>query len=92
MPAAYGGNNTVSSERVPATATRQSEGYGDLERLPASEGASGEIETLEGGSISIPIPEEELVITKRLVVRASGSSCESSSSSRTKRTRPDSAT
>ena len=30
---------------------------------------SGEIETLADGSISIPILEEELVLTKRVVVR-----------------------
>lgn len=30
---------------------------------------SGEVETLPDGSISIPILEEELVVTKRVVVR-----------------------
>jgi uncharacterized protein (TIGR02271 family) len=30
---------------------------------------SGEVETLADGSISIPILEEELVVTKRVVVR-----------------------
>jgi uncharacterized protein (TIGR02271 family) len=39
------------------------------ERVEASEGDSGEVETLEDGSISIPIFEEVLVVTKRLVVR-----------------------
>jgi uncharacterized protein (TIGR02271 family) len=39
------------------------------ERVPAVEGDSGEVETLEDGSISIPVFEEVLVVTKRLVVR-----------------------
>ena len=39
------------------------------ERVAAAEGDSGEVETLEDGSISIPIFEEVLVVTKRLVVR-----------------------
>jgi uncharacterized protein (TIGR02271 family) len=62
-------HKTVTSERVSTTATRQSEEYDHLDRIPASEGDSGQIETLEDGSISIPILEEELVVTKRLVVR-----------------------
>ncbi len=41
----------------------------DTERVPAQEGDSGEVETLEDGSLSIPILEEELVVTKRVVVR-----------------------
>jgi uncharacterized protein (TIGR02271 family) len=41
----------------------------DVERVPATEGDSGEIETLPDGSVSIPLFEEELVVTKRLVVR-----------------------
>jgi uncharacterized protein (TIGR02271 family) len=39
------------------------------ERVPADEGDSGEVEELEDGSVSIPIFEEVLVVTKRLVVR-----------------------
>jgi uncharacterized protein (TIGR02271 family) len=39
------------------------------ERVAASEGDSGEIETLPDGSVSIPVFEEELVVTKRVVVR-----------------------
>jgi uncharacterized protein (TIGR02271 family) len=42
---------------------------GLIDRLPAADGDSGEIETLPDGSISIPILEEELVVTKRIVVR-----------------------
>jgi uncharacterized protein (TIGR02271 family) len=40
-----------------------------IEREPAREGDSGEIETLPDGAISIPLLEEELVITTRVVVR-----------------------
>ncbi len=43
--------------------------HADTERIGAVEGDSGEVETLEDGSISIPIFEEVLVVTKRLVVR-----------------------
>lgn len=39
------------------------------ERVPAEEGDSGEIETLPDGSVSIPVFEEVLVVTKKLVVR-----------------------
>jgi len=41
----------------------------DVERVRAEEGDSGEVETLPDGSISIPVLEEELVVTKRTVVR-----------------------
>jgi uncharacterized protein (TIGR02271 family) len=60
---------SVTTEHVSTPTTRQSESYDHLERVPADKTDSGEIETLEDGSISIPILEEELVITKRLVVR-----------------------
>lgn len=39
------------------------------ERVPVAEGDSGEIETLPDGSLSIPLYEEELVVTKRIVLR-----------------------
>ena len=39
------------------------------QRVAAAEGDSGEIETLPDGSISIPLFEEELVITRKTVVR-----------------------
>ncbi len=39
------------------------------ERVPVAEGDSGEIETLADGSRSIPLYEEELVVTKRTVLR-----------------------
>jgi uncharacterized protein (TIGR02271 family) len=41
----------------------------DIVRVDATDGDSGEIETLPDGSISIPVKEEELVVTKRVVVR-----------------------
>lgn len=41
----------------------------ELEREPAREGDSGKVETLEDGSLSIPVFEEELVVTKRMVLR-----------------------
>jgi uncharacterized protein (TIGR02271 family) len=40
-----------------------------LERIEVTQSDSGKIETLPDGSVSIPLFEEELVITKRLVVR-----------------------
>jgi uncharacterized protein (TIGR02271 family) len=40
-----------------------------FERLAAEDGDSGRVETLPDGSVSIPVLEEELVITKRTVVR-----------------------
>ena len=41
----------------------------NLERVPAGENDSGKIETLPDGSISVPLFEEELVVTKRKVLR-----------------------
>jgi uncharacterized protein (TIGR02271 family) len=40
-----------------------------VERRPAAAGDSGQVETLADGSISIPIFEEEIVVTKRMVVK-----------------------
>lgn len=39
------------------------------ERVPVAENDSGEIETLADGSISVPLFEEELVVTKRTILR-----------------------
>ena len=39
------------------------------ERVPVTEGDSGQIETLPDGSLSIPLYEEELLVTKRTVLR-----------------------
>ena len=41
----------------------------EMEHIAPEEEDSGEIETPPDGSLSIPILEEELVITKRIVVR-----------------------
>ncbi len=43
--------------------------YGDLEREGPMENDTGEIVTLPDGSVSIPLLEEEIVVTKRTVVR-----------------------
>ncbi len=43
--------------------------HADLERAAVLEGDSGQVETLEDGSLSIPVFEEQIVIEKRLVVR-----------------------
>ena len=40
-----------------------------LERIPAGENDSGQIETLPDGSISVPLFEEELVVSKRTILR-----------------------
>ncbi len=58
----------VETERVQHVEPR-AVGYEELERVSAERGDSGEIETLEDGSISIPLFEERLVVTKELVVR-----------------------
>ena len=39
------------------------------ERVPVGENDSGEIEVLPDGSVSIPLYEEELVVTRRTVLR-----------------------
>ena len=58
----------VETDQVEEVVPRQVEDA-DVERVAPSEGDSGEIETLPDGSVSIPILEEELVISKRSVVR-----------------------
>ena len=58
----------VETDQVERVEPRSVE-YGDFERAPASDGDSGEIETLEDGSISIPLFEERLVVSKELFVR-----------------------
>ncbi len=59
----------VETYPVEKVVPRSVEHADDSERLPAVEGDSGEVETLADGSISIPVFEEVLVVTKRLVVR-----------------------
>ena len=58
----------VNTERVEALVPRDVEDA-DVEREPAGQSDSGEVETLPDGSVSIPLFEEQLVIEKRLVVR-----------------------
>ena len=58
----------VETEHVEELVPRHIE-HADVERMAPAEGDSGEIETFEDGSVSIPVLEEELVITKRTVVR-----------------------
>lgn len=59
----------VESYPIEEVVSRRIEHADDSERVPAPENDSGEVETLEDGSVSIPIFEEVLVVTKRLVVR-----------------------
>jgi len=59
---------TVETEELSDLVPRDVE-HADVERAPAAENDSGRIETLPDGSVSIPIFEEELVVTKRTVVR-----------------------
>lgn len=59
---------SVDSEQVSHTTERRIEDA-ELERMPAQDGDSGQVETLPDGSLSIPVFEEELVVTKRVVVR-----------------------
>ncbi len=58
----------VEHDRVDKTYPRGIE-HADVERQGPDETDSGEILTLEDGSISVPVFEEQLVVTKRLVVR-----------------------
>jgi uncharacterized protein (TIGR02271 family) len=58
----------VETEQVERVEPRLVE-YGDVERAPADDADSGEIETLDDGSISIPLFEERLVVKKELFVR-----------------------
>ena len=58
----------VDSDTVRADYPRQRDKLA-FERIPAGENDSGKIETLPDGSISIPLFEEELVVTKRTVLR-----------------------
>ena len=58
----------VETDRVEEIVPRQLE-EADVERIAVSDGDSGEVETLPDGSVSIPLLEEELIITKRTVVR-----------------------
>ena len=58
----------VEQETVRADYPRERDEL-NLERVPTGENDSGKIETLPDGSISVPLFEEELVVTKRKVLR-----------------------
>ena len=58
----------VDTEHVRRPVERGVE-HADVDRTPALEGDSGQVETLPDGSLSIPVFEEQLVVEKRLVVR-----------------------
>lgn len=58
----------IDTERVEQTVPRGVE-HADVDRRGVSEGDSGQVETLEDGSLSIPVFEEQIVVEKRLVVR-----------------------
>jgi uncharacterized protein (TIGR02271 family) len=58
----------VEVEKVAHVFPRRVE-HADIDHVAANEGDSGQIETLPDGSISIPVLEEELVVSKRTVVR-----------------------
>ena len=58
----------VDTEHVEALVPRDIE-HAEVDRQPAAEADSGEVETLPDGSVSIPVFEEQLVIEKRMVVR-----------------------
>ena len=59
----------VETEHVEETVPREVEDLEEVVRTAPNEQDSGEVETLPDGSVSIPILEEELVVTKRTVVR-----------------------
>ena len=58
----------VDVERVEQVVPRGVE-HADLERVSALEADTGKVITLEDGSLSIPVFEEQIVVEKRLVVR-----------------------
>ena len=59
----------VESHKVEELVPLQVEHFDEVEKRRPNDQDSGEVETLPDGSISIPILEEELVVTKRTVVR-----------------------
>ena len=60
---------SVETRQVGDVFEREIEELDDVERTAPRENDSGEIETLEDGSVSIPVLEERLVVTKEIVVR-----------------------
>ena len=66
--ATVGARKRVETERVEQVEPRAVE-HGEFERAPAEDGDSGEIEVLPDGSVSIPLLEERLVVSKETYVR-----------------------
>jgi uncharacterized protein (TIGR02271 family) len=64
-----GVHKLVDTFHAEEDAPRRRESLGDVERTGPLDGDSGEVEILEDGSVSIPILEEQLVVSRRLVVR-----------------------
>ncbi len=62
-------HKSVETRQVGDVFEREIEELDDVERTAPHEDDSGEIETLADGSVSIPILEERLVVTKEIVVR-----------------------
>lgn len=58
----------VGRSRVDLAVARAVE-RAELERVPVADGDTQRIETLADGSLSIPVFEEELVVTKRVVMK-----------------------
>jgi uncharacterized protein (TIGR02271 family) len=58
----------VEHEKIRSKVPRQRERLIE-ERVPAAQDDSGKIETLPDGSVSIPLYEEELVVTRKTVLR-----------------------
>jgi uncharacterized protein (TIGR02271 family) len=63
-----GVRKAVENRRVAEDVPRDVE-HANVDRAPAGDGDSGEIEVLPDGSISVPVFEEQLVVSKRTVVR-----------------------
>ena len=59
----------VETEEFDELVDRDVEYVDELERIGAREGDSGKVETLPDGSVSIPVFEERVVVTKEMVVR-----------------------
>jgi uncharacterized protein (TIGR02271 family) len=66
---AVGVRKQVESDHVEERVPRSVEYFEEAERVAPNPEDSGEIETLPDGSVSIPVLEEELVVTKRTIVR-----------------------
>jgi uncharacterized protein (TIGR02271 family) len=59
----------AETEQVESVQERTVEEVDGLEPMPAAVGDSGEVEVLPDGSVSIPVFEERLVVSKQIVVK-----------------------